>query len=253
MDVVDHREFYGSRLGRISCRLLTSALRPIVTVQPQQLVLGLGYATPYLDLLVPQTATSIAFMLAKQGVIHWPRQGEPRSALVDECDMPLLESVADHVIAVHALERSENPTEMLHEIWRVMAPLGRLVLVVPNRRGLWSATDTSPFGYGQPFSRSQLTALLKEAKFSILQWKHALFVPPSQNRAMLKVAATLERLGPVTANRFSGVIIVEATKQVYAFSSGKRARRFVPQLKPALLPGPRSANRLACDADTLQK
>jgi SAM-dependent methyltransferase len=232
--------------------VLISALRPMISVQPQQIVLGLGYAVPYLDLLVPQTSTSIAFMLAKQGVIHWPRQGDARSALVDEVDLPLLESAVDCVIAVHALERSENPSEMLNEIWRVMAPQGRLILVVPNRRGIWSASDVSPFGFGQPFSRSQLTTLLKDAKFSILQWKHALFMPPSQNRAMIKVAGALERIGPVTANRFSGVIIVEAVKQVYAFSSGKRARRFVPRLKPALLPGPQPANRSDIPPDALQ-
>ncbi len=249
MDVVEHREYYASSLGRISFKLVADALRPMLCAQPQQLVLGIGFVGPYLEALVPATATGLAFMPAKLGVIHWPRQGEARSALVDECDLPLLESAVDHVLVVHALERSENPAEMLDEIWRVMAPQGRLILVVPNRRGLWSATDVSPFGFGQPFSRSQLTTLLKEARFSILQWKHALFMPPSQNRAILKTGPTLEAIGPVTANRFSGVIIVEAIKQVYAFSSGKRARRFVPRLKPVLLPGPQPANR---DGDALQ-
>ena len=33
---------------------------------------------------------------------------------------------------------------------------------------------------------------------------------------------------------FSGVILVEAMKQVYAISSGKRVKKLVPSLKPAL-------------------
>ena len=42
------------------------------------------------------------------------------------------------------------------------------------------------------------------------------------------------------ASRFAGVTIVEAMKQVYAFSSGKRARRLMPRFRPALLPSPQA-------------
>ena len=79
-----------------------------------------------------------------------------QSALVDEFDLPLLESTVDLALVVHGLELTDSPIEMLQEVWRVMAPQGRLVLVVPNRRGLWAAFDSSPFGYGQPFSRTQI-------------------------------------------------------------------------------------------------
>ena len=47
---------------------------------------------------------------------------------------------------------------MLREIWRVMASGGQLLAVVPNRRGLWARMDTTPFGHGRPYSRSQITA-----------------------------------------------------------------------------------------------
>jgi hypothetical protein len=36
----------------------------------------------------------------------------------------------------------------------------------------------------------------------------------------------------------SGVIIVEAVKQLYAIASGKRARRISPRVRPALAPLP---------------
>jgi hypothetical protein len=36
----------------------------------------------------------------------------------------------------------------------------------------------------------------------------------------------------------SGVIIVEAVKQVYAIASGKRVRRISPRARPALAPLP---------------
>jgi SAM-dependent methyltransferase len=243
MDVVDLREFYASPLGRAGCGMITAALAKMVRAQADQQWLGLGYATPYLDQLVPDESKALAFMLARQGVTHWPRTGNVRSALIDECDLPLLESTVDHALVVHGLELAEAPLDTLQEIWRVMAPQGHLYIVVPNRLGLWSATDSSPFGYGQPFSRSQLAKLLREAQFSVVQWRHALYMPPSHRRTIVNAGRWIENFGGFAATRFSGVIIVEAMKQVYAFSSGKRTRRLVSRMRPVLLPSPHQARR----------
>jgi SAM-dependent methyltransferase len=242
MDVVDLRDFYQSALGQIAAREITDSLRPFVKVAPEQTVMGLGYATPYLDRLIPENIRQLAFMQAKQGVTHWPNPGPDSelisSALVDEFDLPLLESAVDLALVVHGLELTDNPLEMLQECWRVMAPQGKLVLVVPNRRGLWAMAEGNPFGHGQPFSKSQLSRLLKEARFTLSNWSPALYLPPVEAQWMHGTATAFERTGRAIAKGVSGVLVVEAQKQVYAFSSGKRARRFVPRLRPALLPRP---------------
>lgn len=238
MDVVELREFYASPLGNATRRLLAAKLKPRLGSLSDACVMGMGFATPYLDDLPSETGRTLAFMMARQGVIHWPGEGAVQSALVDEFDLPLLESTVDLALVVHGLELTDSPIEMLQEVWRVMAPQGRLVLVVPNRRGLWAAFDTSPFGHGQPFSRTQLAGLLKEAQFSAVSWSHALQMPPTKRGFVHSGASAIERIGDVITSRFSGVIIVEAVKQVYAFSSGKRARRLMPRFKPALLPAP---------------
>ena len=238
MDVVELREFYASPLGNATRRLISAKLKPRLGSLSDACVLGMGFATPYLDDHPSGTGRNIAFMMARQGVIHWPSEGPVQSALVDEFDLPLLESTVDLALVVHGLELTDSPIEMLQEVWRVMAPQGRLVLVVPNRRGLWAAFDSSPFGYGQPFSRTQLSGLLKEAQFSVVSWSQALQIPPIGKGFVLSGASAIERIGDWVTSRFSGVIIVEAVKQVYAFSSGKRVRRLVPRLRPALLPSP---------------
>ena len=137
-----------------------------------------------------------------------PRLGSLNDACVMGMgfDLPLLESTVDLALVVHGLELTDSPIEMLQEVWRVMAPQGRLVLVVPNRRGLWAAFDTSPFGYGQPFSRTQLSGLLKEAQFSAVSWSHALQMPP--------------------------------TKRGFVHSGASAIERLIPRFKPALLPSP---------------
>jgi SAM-dependent methyltransferase len=238
MDVVDLRDFYESPLGASVKGLLLRVMRQRLQPKPNELVLGLGYANPLLDALVPEVAVSLSFMMARQGVIHWPLGENVRSALVDENDLPLLESMADHVVVVHGLEQAELPLDMLQEIWRVLAPQGKLYLVVPNRAGLWAASDASPFGSGQPFSRRQIANLLKEARFSATWWQEALVMPPVSRPSLLKAAPFVEQIGRRLSSRFSGVIVVEAVKQVYAFSSGKRARRMMPRFRPMLLPRP---------------
>ncbi len=238
MDVAELREFYASPLGKATRRLISEKLRPKLADARDATLVGLGYASPYIDDMADTTQRSLSFMLARQGVVQWPDQGDIASALVDEHDLPLLESAVDLALVVHGLELTDRPLEMLQEVWRVMAPQGRLILVVPNRRGVWASFDSSPFGFGQPFSRSQLSGLLKEAQFSAQSWSSALYIPPISRKYILGSASVLEKAGEWLTPRLSGVIIVEAVKQVYAFSSGKRAKRVVTRLRPALLPSP---------------
>ena len=144
MDIVDLREFYASRLGLATRRSLAGRLKQRLAGLPGGTVMGLGYAMPYLTDCVVRPEAQLAFMMARQGVFRWPDEGAVQSALVDECDLPLLESVVDVALVVHGLELTDAPLEMLRELWRVLAPQGRLFLVVPNRRGVWARFDSHP-------------------------------------------------------------------------------------------------------------
>ncbi|HEY7765360.1 MAG TPA: methyltransferase domain-containing protein [Aestuariivirgaceae bacterium] len=234
MDVVDLREFYASPLGHASRRLIARRIRSRWSDVSAATIVGLGYATPYLDQFRQEARAVLGFMPAEQGVVHWPAEGNSATALVDEVELPLVDSSVDFVLVAHGLELTDHPSDMLKEIWRVLAPQGRALLVVPNRRGVWARFDSTPFGHGRPFSELQLIQMLREAKFSPLGWSHALFVPPLQRGFLVRSAAAWERVGIWMSRGFSGVLLVEAMKQVYAISSGKRVKRLVPSLKPAL-------------------
>lgn len=238
MDVVDLREFYASRFGITTRRAILARLKPLLGDTAGRSVMGLGFAQPYMEYGFGEARHALSFMLARQGVIHWPDEGLVRSALVDEFDLPLLESSIDLAVVAHGLELTDSPAEMLEEVWRVLAPQGRLLLVVPNRRGMWARFDSSPFGYGQPYSRPQLMRLLRVAQFSVNSWSQALYFPPIDRPWLLSIAGGIEHTGRRLMPALSGVIIVEAAKQVYAISSGKRVRRLVPRLQPALKPLP---------------
>ncbi len=236
-DVVDLRAFYASRLGEIVRRLIGQRLLRRWPSLSGEALLGVGYATPYLSGLSNGAGRVLAFMPAAQGVVNWPQQGPNRAALVHDDALPLPDASIDRALVIHGLEVSASPREHLREIWRVLAAGGRVILVVPNRAGIWARTESTPFGYGQPYGSGQLTGLLREAQFSPLGWSEALAVPPFRRGPWLSTGATWERVGRTLWPAFAGVIIVEATKQLYqGVPARQRSSRFKPALRPALIP-----------------
>src|SRR6476646_6856726 len=152
---------------------------------------------------------------------------------------PLADSAIDRVMLVHALEMTNDPAALLREVWRVLASGGRLLAVVPNRRGLWARMDTTPFGHGRPYSRAQINQLLRETWFTPTVWSEALYVPPMDRGWFLRTAVAWERTGATLSAPFAGVHLVEAVKQVYrAIPARREKRRLVPALEPALAPSP---------------
>ena len=239
VDVTDLRAFYASPLGAVACRLVGRAVDrfwgPLVGLR----VLGLGYAVPYLAAVRPECERSLAFMPANQGVVNWPATGASASALVDPLMMPLPDASIDRVLIVHALETVESPSELLQEVWRILTPGGRIIVVAPNRRGLWARMDTTPFGHGQPFSRSQLRSLMRATQFSPEGWAETLYVPPLRSRALLSTAAAWERAGASFSLPFAGLHVVEATKQLYRPVAVRKVRR-ARRLSPVFVPQPAS-------------
>jgi SAM-dependent methyltransferase len=235
VDVVDLRAFYASPLGHVARRLVGRAIERFWGPIQGLRVLGLGYATPYLGLVRDHAERTLAFMPASQGVVNWPATGLSASALVDPMMMPLPDASIDRVLVVHALEAVESPTELLHEAWRILTPGGRIIVVAPNRRGLWARMDTTPFGHGQPFSRSQLNALMRRTLFSPEGWAETLYVPPLPSWLFLRSALAWERVGIGMSLPFAGLHVVEATKQLYRpvmVRPARRARRLAPVLVP---------------------
>ena len=241
MDVVDLRSFYGQRLGTVARRFIGRGILKRWPGTRAQRILGIGYATPYLGLFREEAERCLAFMPATQGVVKWPSARPSLASLVDEYALPLPDAAVDRVILVHALEMSEDPAALLREVWRVLSAGGRLLAVVPNRRGLWARMDTTPFGHGRPYSRTQILHLLRETWFTPTGWDEALYVPPIARGWFLRSAPAWERTGATISAPFAGVHIVEATKQVYRPIPARRERaaRLVPSLEPVLAPSPR--------------
>ena len=238
-DIVDLREFYHSSLGRLADQSITMALSSIWARLPEERLVGLGYAVPYLDRFRTDTERTFALMPAGQGAVNWPPSELSSTALVFEEELPLPDASIDRVLMIHSLEFAENPRETMKELWRILAPGGRLVIVVPNRRGVWARMEHTPFGSGRPYSRRQLTNLLRETNFTPGATAEALFFPPSKMRSVQKLRGAFERVGRALWPMFSGVIIVEAQKRLYQglpVASRASRRVFVPVIAPQGVP-----------------
>lgn len=240
IDVVDLRTFYASPLGAVAQRLVGRVIERWWGATQALSVLGLGYAVPYLPAQAGCERV-LAAMPAAQGVVNWPSAGASTSVLVDPLMMPLPEACIDRVLVVHAIETVESPTELLGEVWRILTPGGRVIVVAPNRRGLWARLDTTPFGHGQPFSRSQLKRLMRDTLFTPEAWAETLYVPPFQDRLLARTAGAWEQFGVRFALPFAGLHVVEATKQLYrpvALRAARRQARLAPLLVPEATPAP---------------
>ncbi len=241
-DVIDIRDFYGSSLGRQGRRVINARLRQLWPDVKGQIVLGVGYATPYLAGFRDTAQCVIAAMPAEQGVLHWPRDEPGLTTLVDELALPFEDLKVDRVILVHALEYAEQIRPLMREIWRVLAGSGRLIVVAPNRRGLWARFERTPFGHGLPYSGQQLSHTLRENMFTPVDISHALFMPPLRSRMFQSAAGAWESLGTRYFPVLGGIIIAEATKQIYAGSTAKSTARV-----RGYLPLPKQSRRMPTD------
>jgi SAM-dependent methyltransferase len=237
VDVVDLRDFYHRPLGQMVRRVLRAKLRARWDDVTGLRLLGVGFATPFLGVFGEEPERTMAFMPAAQGVLEWSTERGPAAALTEEDCWPLPDAAVDRILIAHGVEGADTPTDLLRECWRCLAPGGRLMAVVPNRRGPWTRMDTTPFGHGRPYSRSQLTNLLRDAQFTPLGWTEALFFPPIERGIVLRSALGAERIGATLWGPFAGVHVVEATKQVYRPVAARRAVRLKARPVPALAPG----------------
>lgn len=237
LDVVDLRTFYAAPLGRVAQRAISRIVRNWWHDTGGLAVAGLGYAIPFLEPFRDEAVRVIGLMPAEQGIVHWPSGGTSATAMVEGGQLPLPDGSIDRLLLVHMLEPTEHPREVLSEVWRVLTPGGRMIAVACNRRGMWARVDTTPFGSGQPFSKRQLAALLRETLFSPERFGEALYVPPFERRSLLKLAPFFERTGKRMSLPGAGVHLVEATKQLYRPVMLRRrvpVRQAIPRLEPRL-------------------
>lgn len=218
LDAADLRSFYyRTRLGRAVQKAIRDRLVGLAPPRAGETVVGFGFAVPLLRPYREVARRVIGLMPGPQGVMAWPQGLPNNSVLCEETLWPLASGTVDRLVMLHGLETSENPASVLDEAYRVLAPGGRAIFVVPNRAGLWSRWDGTPFGFGRPYTTGQLEAQLRRHDFYAERMVSALFMPPSQAGFWLRSANFWERNGArLLPWRGGGVLVAEVSKSVPA-------------------------------------
>jgi SAM-dependent methyltransferase len=230
LDILDLTSFYASPLGGLARRLIAQKVRAHWRRAEGETLIALGFGTPYLGSYRGEVRRLGAFMPAAQGGLVWPPAGPVSTVLVEEARLPLADNSVDKLLAIHCLELSEQARPLLREMWRVLAPEGRLLLVVPNRHGVWSRREATPFGHGQPYSRMQLERLLKEVMFTPINWSTALHTLPVRRQFAIRSGPTFERVGARLWPRLGGVMLVEARKELAGLVPMSGTQKRTPRL-----------------------
>jgi len=221
-------DFYATRRGALAAHLLRQRMVVLWPGLAGQSILGLGYAAPYLKLWREQAARCIALTPAQVGAARWPTGSASLSCTAEEDALPFPDLCFDRILVVHGLEAAENARRMLREVWRVLKDDGRLLVVAPNRSGMWAHVESTPFGHGMPYSPGQVGRLMADTMFRVERRDTALFVPPSRMRLLQRGARLWETTGRRYVPRLAGVTITEAVKDVYAaIPAGAGLRRRV--------------------------
>lgn len=236
-DVVFLRGFYASPLGGALKRRLRGLCAGYFGACKQSTIVGLGYATPLLrPLLTGLSQTEnrvISLMPAPQGAIYWPVDSDNLTVLADSSQLPLHPSSVQYMVMMHALEHEPYPSDCLREAWRVLAPGGKLLLVMPRSYGLWRWLGDTPWKHSAHASSKTLRHTLRTIGFT---WvcQHALCaVPPVQHHALARVWFWLDRTVCFACPWLASVVVIEAEKHIYA---SIRSPAKAPQRKPLLAP-----------------
>jgi SAM-dependent methyltransferase len=216
LDVQDLRNFYyRSTLGRAAQASVRGRMLELWPEAKGLTVAGFGFAVPLLRPYLADARRVIALMPGPQGVMPWPAGLPNVSVLTEETLWPIETGHIDRLVVMHGLETSERSSQLLSECWRTLGPGGKALFIVPNRAGLWSRSDKTPFGYGRPYTLRQLEAFLKEHQFLPERHRAALYQPPSARRFWLRSGPLFEKFGTrIPSALAGGVFMVEVSKRV---------------------------------------
>ncbi len=222
----DLLDWYRTPAGRRAARLLRTTIRPQLQHSSTTRLLTLGAPSTIL-LGYPAAKVERAAAVGAGGT--WPPTGPNATLAADPCQLPFDAALFDQALVMHSLECAEKPAALLRELWRVLAPAGELLLIVPNRAGLWALAESNPFGQGHPYGRGGLRRTLTDAMFEVIAWRTALAAPP------LRGLAWTEPLLARAAPGLGGVHIVRAVKRdgLAPVEARLRARAVQAALVPA--------------------
>ena len=193
-------DWYDTPVGRVADRLEKALILRLAQPRPGESALDLGTGTGHfaLDLAgrglrvtgYDSSEAMLRVARSKESDVTWQR-GQAEA-------LPFADGSFDLVLSVAGLEFMDEPDLALTEMFRVLAPGGRLVVAVLNARSPWGRTrvrqasrQDTPYRYAHFYTPGEFVAAL--SRYGRLKWSGSVFFAPS-GRGM-RLADLLERFG----------------------------------------------------------
>ncbi|MBN8648286.1 MAG: methyltransferase domain-containing protein [Caulobacterales bacterium] len=233
VSIKDFAKFYQSDLGKMVAELICEYTKACWIDKPQkdlsnEDILGYGFSPPIISRLEINSTRKINYVLQNEITEDALHLAENNWVIGEETRTPFQDGQFEKILCLSGLEESENPVRTLRELWRILSPEGSLILIVPNRRGVWARFDNSPFGQGRPFSRTQLLNLISESLFEVEIARRILYAPPINHSIINKTCMNFEKMGEALWPTFGGLLFFELKKRVLIEPPTEKGRLFKP-------------------------
>lgn len=215
LDFLNYQNFYNSSIGNLLARHIEFRLKKYCYLYQNQNIGCFGYSLPYLDFL-KNNNLSISHCYSMRMGISYENISKSNRILIDEDRVPFQDSIFDHIFLIHYLENTYNMKSSLREIWRTLAPEGKLYLIIPNKKSSWYLSDKSPFSSGNGFSKKQITDLLNDSFFEIQLIDRLVYFPNKDIFFLQKHKNLIDKFGSILFKYFNGVYLCIVKKKIYA-------------------------------------
>jgi len=250
INVTQLENFYsGTELGQTVSQSLANQINLVWPDPVGGTVVGYGFASPVLNRFIAQNERVINLIPQQLGINYWPSNQANKNVQTIESNWPLPSSGIERVVIMHGLEISNNYSNPLNECWRILAPEGQLILVVPNKIGLFSSNKAVPFNCSwksSGFTLKKVRQLLINHKFQVMDHYPALFAPLGAKGISGQLTRFFESACRSYSMNLGSVIIVVARKRIFLRQNpgiGEAVKSGIEILKGAKVPNPKPATR----------
>lgn len=229
-DYSEFEKFYRSDLGKNLKYFVSSKLKKYIYLYEKEIVGFFGYGNPYLDLIQKKNNRIFNFSSEKIGTCKNLSNEESVNILFDEEKLPIEDNFFNHILVVHYLENANNLKKNLRELWRVLAPEGKIYIILPNKKSSWNHSLKSPFSSGFGFSKNKINHMLEDNFFETQFIERLIYFPPWNLPMIQKNKFLFEKVGSYFWRFFNGVYVCVAKKRLYATPTQQRLS-FVNKIK----------------------
>jgi SAM-dependent methyltransferase len=152
-------------------------------------------------------------------------------------ELPFLPDSIDLIITPHILEFSVDPKKILSEIYHILIPEGRVIIIGFNPFSLWGLThlfksDNKIPWAGKFISISRLKHWLSKIGFTVLEYTTFFFRPAILDSEKLHKTLFMEGIGQVLWPYCGAIYILVAKKSVITLTPIKEKRRLIREHVP---------------------